>query len=167
MHFLSPTDKLDDERYDTTITIPFNLADGTYILQYKAALGVEAKNYYNCAKLKVTGGNPSMDCITKTAPPVRSCRLGPPGVGLPVSTLTRDAKLGDFCFHPDDIGDIDDRIREVPINIECDPRITCQVSVSPDVCKHELGMDKIAVSGFFCSSLPNMSIIPSHIIWFI
>ena len=148
-NLLFPTDKLDDERYDTTVTIPFNLADGIYILQYKAALGVESKNYYNCAKLRVTGGDPSMDCTTNTAPPVGSCRLGPPGVGLPVSSLTKNAKLGDFCFHSDRIGNIDDRIREVPINVECDPRITCQVSVSPDVCKNELGMDKIAASCFF------------------
>jgi len=60
--------------------------------------------------------------------------------------------MGDFCFHPNDIGDIDDRIREVPINVECDPRITCQVSASPDICKHELGMDKITVSDFLCPS---------------
>ena len=93
-----------------------------------------------------------MDCTTNSAPPVGPCRMGPPDVGLPVSTLTKNAKMGDFCFHPNAIGDIDDRIREVPINVECDPRITCQVSVSPDVCKHELGMDKITVSDFLCSS---------------
>lgn len=139
-------DVLENERYDTTITIPFNLADGIYILQYKAAIGIELKPYYNCAKLRVTGGDPSLDCTTDKAPPVGPCRLGPPGAGLPLSNLTKDAKLGDFCFHPDKVGAIDDRIREVPINVDCDPRITCQVSVSPAVCKHELGMDKIAVS---------------------
>lgn len=138
------SDVLDNERYDTTITIPFNLADGIYILQYKAAIGIELKPYYNCAKLRVTGGDPSLDCTTDKAPPVGPCRLGPPGAGLPLSNLTKDAKLGDFCFHPDKVGAIDDRIREVPINVDCDPRITCQVSVSPAVCKHELGMDKIA-----------------------
>ena len=68
------SDKFDTARYDTTITVPYNLPDGMYVLQYVAALGNEAKLYYSCAKLKVKGGNPGLNCASAGTAPMYKCR---------------------------------------------------------------------------------------------
>ena len=41
------------------------------------------------------------------------------------------AKRGDFCFHKDGTrGTVDDNYSQVPVNRNCDPRITCGLGVS-------------------------------------
>ena len=45
------------------------------------------------------------------------------------------AKRGDFCFFLNGTrGDVDSNIRNVPVNVECDPRITCSQSFQRDQC---------------------------------
>ena len=64
--------------------------------------------------------------------------------GLPMSSISDGTKRGDFCFHADKVGDVDDHIRAVPINVNCDPRITCGLSVSSN-CIKQPGMKDITV----------------------
>ena len=43
----------DNARFDTTVKIPHNLADGNYVLQIKSAMSSHPHFYYSCAKVKV------------------------------------------------------------------------------------------------------------------
>ena len=127
--------ELDDvERYDTTLTIPFNLRDGVYVLQWISLVGNIKEPYYSCVKLKVNGGNPSMNCDSNDPIPTATCvRSGGPAMGV----ISQGTQRGKFCFRKDGVGHIDENIRQVPINFDCDPRITCQLSIW-DGCKNEL-----------------------------
>lgn len=133
-------DVSDTERYDTTITVPTNLKDGVYILQFASLVGNIQQPYYSCAKLTVTGGNPSLKCTSNKPPTIYKCfRSG----GPPMNKITDGIKRGSFCYHSDKIGDVDDRILEVPINVDCDPRITCDNSINKKQCFAQKGMNTI------------------------
>jgi hypothetical protein len=127
--------ELDDvERYDTTLTIPYNLRDGVYVLQWISLCGNIKEPYYSCVKLKVSGGNPSMNCESSDPIPTAKClRSGGPAMDV----ISKGTERGKFCFRRDGVGHIDENIRQVPINFDCDPRITCDVSIW-DGCKNEL-----------------------------
>lgn len=72
-------DVSDVERYDTTVTVPTNLKDGVYILQFASLVGNIQQPYYSCAKLTVTGGNPSLKCSSNKPPTIYKCfRSGGP-----------------------------------------------------------------------------------------
>ena len=71
-------DPKDVERYDTTVGIPTNLADGYYSLQVAMLVG-NGGVYNSCGKIKVTGGNPSFKCWSSKRPVTNSClRSGGP-----------------------------------------------------------------------------------------
>jgi len=134
------SDISDVERYDTTITVPTNLKDGVYILQFASLVGNIKDPYFSCAKLTITGGNPHMNCKSSKAPVTYKCfRSG----GPPMSKLTTGIKRGEFCYHSNKMGDVDDRIREVPVNVDCDARITCDNSVKKTKCMEEPLMKSI------------------------
>ena len=82
----------DVERYDTTITIPTNLKDGKYILQYAALVGNGLKPYFSCATLSVTGGNPKLKCKSNKKPTIYKCHRsgGPPMSKITVNTKAID-----------------------------------------------------------------------------
>ena len=54
-----------------------------------------------------------------------------------MDVISKGTQRGMFCFRKDGVGHIDENIRQVPINFDCDPRITCQLSIW-DGCKNEL-----------------------------
>ncbi|ORY02236.1 hypothetical protein K493DRAFT_208583, partial [Basidiobolus meristosporus CBS 931.73] len=122
----------DTERYDTTITIPTNLKDGRYVLQWVALSASETRVYYSCSLLSITGGNPELKCSRKGRASVAKCM---PNDGDPLETISHGTKEGDFCYEKDGLGNIDDRIWERPINADCDPRTGCVVTSDSEYCK--------------------------------
>ena len=51
------------------------------------------------------------------------------------SKYVTGAKRGNFCFFLNGTrGDVDSNIRDVPVNVECDPRITCSQSFQRGQC---------------------------------
>lgn len=125
-----PRDIKDMERYDTTVGIPTNLKDGIYILQTAMLVGNSYSVYYSCAKLSISGGNPSFNCKSDEAPITYPC-LKSAGPNIKGHKLHTGAKRGDFCFHKDGTrGTVDDNYSQVPVNRNCDPRITCGLGVS-------------------------------------
>ncbi|XP_028393958.1 uncharacterized protein LOC114518207 isoform X2 [Dendronephthya gigantea] len=124
----------DVERYDTTLTIPYNLKDGVYVLQWISLVGNIKEPYYSCVKLKVSGGNSNLNCHSNDPIPTAKChRSG----GPPMDVISKGTTRGKFCFRKDGVGHVDENVRQVPINVDCDPRITCQLSIW-DGCKNEL-----------------------------
>ena len=83
-----------------------------------------------------------MECQSNDPPPSYTCLKSPAGATL--DRLSRGTKRGNFCFLPSGRGDIDDRIREVPVNVECDPREHCGLSVNSPKCLEEPGMYTIS-----------------------
>ena len=69
-------------------------------------------------------------------------------VKKPVFNTFSGAARGDFCFFLNGTrGDVDSNIRDVPVNVECDPRVTCEQSVKQDQCRDEYPtMNFISVS---------------------
>ena len=69
-------------------------------------------------------------------------------VKKPVFNTFSGATRGDFCFFLNGTrGDVDSNIRDVPVNVECDPRVTCEQSVKQDQCRDEYPtMNLISVS---------------------
>ena len=63
----------DNQKYDTTITVPTNLANGNYILQMMAVAGNSADAIYSCSKLTVLGGNPALKCSVSSFPSSSDC----------------------------------------------------------------------------------------------
>lgn len=127
--------KYDGNRYDTTIKIPYNLAPGVYVLQYMSAMSAHRTFYYSCARLKITGGKPSLPCKrTGKAPVAYGCMKG---MAISLSKYEKNTKMGNFCFAPNGLGDQDADMRKVPVNADCDPRITCQLSVQYKQCLAE------------------------------
>ena len=63
----------DKEGFDTTVGIPTNLEDGIYILQTAMLVGNGYSVYYSCAKLSISGGNPSFNCKSDEPPITYSC----------------------------------------------------------------------------------------------
>ena len=71
----------DKEGYDTTVGIPTNLPDGTYILQLAMLVGNGFGAYYSCGKLSITGGNPSFNCKSDEDPITYQClKSGGPNI---------------------------------------------------------------------------------------
>ena len=68
-------DKENVERYDTTIGIPTNLADGYYSLRVSMLVGNALKPYNSCGKLKITGGNPNFNCRSSKKPIKYTCQV--------------------------------------------------------------------------------------------
>ncbi|XP_063679876.1 uncharacterized protein LOC134815293 isoform X1 [Bolinopsis microptera] len=124
--------KYDGNRYDTTIKIPYNLPEGVYVLQYMSAMSAHKTFYYSCARIKISGGKPALPCKrTGLAPVAYGCMKG---MAVPLSKYEKDTKMGNFCFSTSGLGDQDADIRKVPVNADCDPRITCQLSVQYKRC---------------------------------
>lgn len=56
-------------------------------------------------------------------------------------------KNGDFCYNLDGSrGNVDGKIHEIPINVECDSRLSCANSVRGAECNAVEGMTEIQVS---------------------
>ena len=71
----------DKEGYDTTVGIPTNLPDGTYILQLAMLVGNGFGAYYSCGKLSITGGNPNFNCKSDEDPITYQClKSGGPNI---------------------------------------------------------------------------------------
>ena len=56
-------------------------------------------------------------------------------------------KRGDFCYGLDgSIGTVDDNMSDVPVNVECDPRVACSQSTNTALCYRDFpSMAKIMV----------------------
>ena len=103
-------------------------------MQWFSLVGNIKEPYYSCVKFNIKGGNPNMNCALSGGIPTPKClRSGGPAM----DGISRGTKKGSFCYHGDRVGHIDDDIARVPINVDCDPRITCQLSIW-DGCKNEL-----------------------------
>lgn len=126
-------DTFDTERYDTTITVPTNLADGVYVLQWVGLVGNAGTPYYSCSKLQISGGNPNLACPAPSSIPSYTCLKSQSGA--PSSTIMTGTAAGPFCYFSNKQGSVDDRINEVPINANCESRITCDLSVNSAVCQ--------------------------------
>ena len=123
----------DINRYDTTISIPTNLQNGIYFLQWNALVGNGA-DYYSCARLRISGGNPEQRCDSKYGMPVDPAACLKNAGGLSPSILFDGARYGHFCFTGDS-GDVDNDIKAIPINVNCDPRTSCSLSVRSAECE--------------------------------
>lgn len=130
----------DASRFDTTVKIPHNLADGDYVLQIKSAMSSHPHFYYSCAKISITGGNPNMKCAQDKLVVTPKCLKG---TSVPLSKYTKGAKPAQFCYRTDGPGYIDADMYRVPKNAQCDPRITCAVSIDGKGCKSENKMSDI------------------------
>eukprot|EP00736_Rhodelphis_marinus_P009750 Rmarinus@m.6590 len=107
----------DGTHYETTVTVPTNLKSGFYTLQLVLASG---DSYFSCARLFINGGISDLQCPSKGPVSVPSCN------GVAGSLDLFDNLLGgEFCFHWDRPGGVDDRITEVPVNAHCDARVAC------------------------------------------
>ncbi|KAJ3126301.1 hypothetical protein HK098_007684 [Nowakowskiella sp. JEL0407] len=141
------TESKDRERYDTTITIPYNLADGVYYLQWIALQSTDTSPTYSCAKLYVQGGTPSLNC-TQDEFPVAGCT----DFGMVSNPFNVRSKAGAFCFAPDGNGRIDAKLSKKPVNYQCDPRVSCDISFNTDLCKQDYTNNCTAVSTDFFPS---------------
>ncbi|XP_066911719.1 uncharacterized protein [Clytia hemisphaerica] len=122
----------DDERFDTTIGIPTNLEDGFYSLQVSMLVG-NGGVYNSCAKLKIFGGNPSFNCRSSKAPVTYQCVKA---AGPPFSKIQSGTKRGNFCYGLDGkVGTVDDYMTDVPINVDCDPRASCDQNPQKAACE--------------------------------
>lgn len=121
----------DTERYDTTITVPYNLANGDYVIQMMAFAGNFRQAIYSCSKITVSGGNPNLNC--PAAPKLNSptCHTAS---SSPVQDLVALSSPGKFCYNSNGAGNIDDKISERPVNADCDPRISCDISNQVQKC---------------------------------
>ena len=62
-------------------------------------------------------------------------------------TLISGTRRGDFCYHLDGrIGEVDDFLEDVPINVQCDPRLSCANSIAQSQCLKVQGMTSIMVN---------------------
>ena len=88
--------KADDvERFDTTITVPFNI-DGDYVLQMVAYVGVSLSPVYSCSRIKVSGGDVTRACTPPAAIPTPvACK----NVGtFAVKDIVVGSTAGAYCF---------------------------------------------------------------------
>ncbi|KAJ3127352.1 hypothetical protein HK098_006436 [Nowakowskiella sp. JEL0407] len=204
--------KEDAFRYDTLIKAPLNLADGLYVLQWKASLVYNNKSYYSCSILALKGGDsnltcsrpgidallPAVSCYNKyTIPrplpveqglpqtnysfPLNSTFIASPNSkcsinstffdpvkmryfsqstkfacaesltesetiinnsrlrGAPsIFSITGNYTAGEFCWGNDvNVGDgLLNKDAEIPpVNSACDPRLSCDLSILPDLCR--------------------------------
>ncbi|KAI8804661.1 hypothetical protein BJ742DRAFT_713127 [Cladochytrium replicatum] len=137
--------KADTERYDVTLTMPTNLVDGLYVLQYAGLLSGSTPTSitYSCALLNITGGNPALPCAAPSEIPApKNCILFG---GDNRQRLVSGAKAGAFCFNSAGGGTVDDNIFGPPINRNCDPRVSCDLSSDPSTCANRDGGIQIPV----------------------
>eukprot|EP00842_Homolaphlyctis_polyrhiza_P001278 jgi/Hompol1/2150/HPOL_002048-RA len=111
----------DNEKFDTTITIPYNLANGDYVIQLAAFVGNSADAVYSCSKITVAGGNPLLNCPAAPTISIPTCVTA---AAPDYTALLAGTTPGQFCYSPTGPGNIDDAILEPPVNIDCDPRIS-------------------------------------------
>jgi len=129
------SDPSDLERFDTTITVPYNV-EGLQFLQLEAYVGVSLSPVYSCSALNVVGGDSSLPCSAPAAIPVaNTCES--------VSSITSDdlitgVSAGKFCFNSDGTAAIDDNIASVPVNSECDPRVSCGFANLAQLCQADI-----------------------------
>jgi len=91
----------DKERFDTTITVPYNLDDGNYVIQLMAFVANSPNAIYSCAKIAVFGGTSNMACAAPQSIPAASgCVVASaPGVGeLPHYPIILSWKVGRNFF---------------------------------------------------------------------
>ena len=70
-----------------------------------------------------------------------------------------DAKNGDFCYNLDGSrGSIDAKISEVPVNVECDARLSCLNSVQGAQCNQNESMRSIQVTFLLIISIINKNL---------
>lgn len=129
------TTEADRERFDTTITIPTNLENGRYILQWVGIVGNAQSPYYSCAVLDIRGGNTGLTCNRSGRAAAPPCFVS---AGPPADLLLGGTDLGDFCYASNGLGNIDDNMSKRPINAACDPRTSCSLSVNGALCASEL-----------------------------
>uniref|UniRef100_A0A7M5WR28 Uncharacterized protein n=2 Tax=Clytia hemisphaerica TaxID=252671 RepID=A0A7M5WR28_9CNID len=151
------SDPSDVERFDTTIGIPTNLRDGFYSLQVSMVVG-NGGVYNSCAKLRVSGGNQSFRCRSTKAPVTYRCVEAHSQSDL--STLRQGTKRGNFCYGLDGkVGTVDDYMTDVPINVDCDPRASCDQSVDKGSCNRQFPSMKSIVDA---GSNPRQPFCPAY-----
>eukprot|EP00111_Clytia_hemisphaerica_P001833 TCONS_00005146-protein len=135
-------DDKDIHRFDTTIGIPTNLEDGDYVLQVTMLVGNTGTPYNSCGRLRISGGNPNFDCVNSDPVLVYDCLKS--GGPRPENSIGVGTKNGDFCYNLDGTkGSIDARISQIPINVECDARLSCLNSVKAAECAKDQTMGEI------------------------
>jgi len=83
--------------YNKPITIPTNLADGTYTIQFwMYGTGNGLPEYYSCSKIKVTGGDESLSCPVAEAP-FEKCWACPTCTPSKFADVTASTP-GQFCY---------------------------------------------------------------------
>ncbi|KAH6561015.1 hypothetical protein BSLG_010183 [Batrachochytrium salamandrivorans] len=124
----------DNQRYDTTITVPYNLQNGDYVIQFTAFVGNSDTPIYSCSKITVAGGNPSLVCPAAPSIAIPDCVVA---LAPDYNSLITDSLPGQFCYQPDSAGDIDDNIAQIPVNVDCDPRISCSIALNQQSCLND------------------------------
>lgn len=123
----------DIHRYDTTVAIPTNLPTGFYILQWAALVG-NGGIYNSCARIFITNDALIGNCTALTSISVPPC-LRTAG-GLSSSVLLDGCKMGLFCFGSGG-NNVDHNIAQAPVNINCDPRASCNLAIYSNTCALE------------------------------
>ncbi|KAH9274362.1 hypothetical protein BASA83_003360 [Batrachochytrium salamandrivorans] len=90
----------DNQRYDTTITVPYNLQNGDYVIQFTAFVGNSDTPIYSCSKITVAGGNPSLVCPAAPSIAIPDCVVA---LAPDYNSLITDSLPGQFCYQPDSI----------------------------------------------------------------
>ena len=86
----------------------------------------------------VNAGNTDLTCpAPDTIPEAPDC-LKAAGPILDTITTNIGATAGPYCYASDGPSEIDAAIEERPVNAECDPRVSCELSVNQNVCRQEL-----------------------------
>ncbi|KAJ3313948.1 hypothetical protein HDV04_001254 [Boothiomyces sp. JEL0838] len=133
----------DNERYDTTITVPYNLK-GSYTLQMVAYIGTSSSPIYSCSRLEILGGSTDLSCPqTDISLPNLNC-IQTPTTFYNITNIFQNTLGGPFCFSPTGSGSIDDAISETPVNVDCDPRGGCKgyaVPLKVPICNNTIGID--------------------------
>ncbi|KAJ3269505.1 hypothetical protein HDV01_001351 [Terramyces sp. JEL0728] len=129
-------------KYDTTITVPYNL-NGAYTLQLVAYVGTSSTPIYSCSRLEIVGGTTNLVCPPDTAVPTPQC-MQTPITFYNTTEIIQNTLGGPFCYAPDGSGNIDDAIAETPANVDCDPRGGCTgyaVPLKVQLCNNIIGID--------------------------
>ncbi len=150
----------DTNRYGTTITVPLNLAEGPYVLQWKGLLSGDdgSAPSYSCSLLHIVSKAGGLDhaagkkeCSATSSAVIRmpSCY----GVEEGKSPLLEGTEGGRFCYTADGSNDVDANIAAIPINASCDGRLDCTLAVSEEDCLLEMTKPSLDFPPFFGGSL--------------
>ena len=109
----------------------------SYLLQLEAYVGVSLSPVYSCSALNIVGGDTSLTCAAPASIPL------PPVTCESVSSITTDdliadTKPGPYCFSTDGLAGIDDNIAAVPVNADCDPRVSCDFANLVQLCQADI-----------------------------